>query len=184
MTVSPHLCRIRTVIGVSINGFKEMEILSKGVINIIKHESWKHVTDSDGRPYRSFSELVERPAPDGMHTTLSGLRGYLANYPKAQAAIDSTLKVWELGTNQHTEGVILSHPTRNRGTSREYLVGLLNSKHPTIAAKVHAGEVSARKGAIEAGIIKLPDSLELAKKHFSKLTKKQRASFDKWRATQ
>ena len=89
MTVSPHLCRIRTVRGVSINGFKEIETLSMGVINIIKHESWKHVTDWDGRPYGSFAELIERPAPDGMHTTVERLKGYLTNFPAAIAAIES-----------------------------------------------------------------------------------------------
>lgn len=186
MTVSPHLCRIRTVIGVSINGFKEMEILSKGVINIIKHESWKHVTDWDGRPYGSFAELVERPAPDGMHTTLKGLRAYLENYPKAQAAIDSTLKVGKNGRpkkgsceNSDFIRVLESKgPTLGKvgGTSREYLAARLNNGHPAIAARVRAGEISARAGAIEAGIIKVKTHFEKVLDLLPKLTAKEKSA--------
>ena len=182
MTVSPHLCRIRTVIGVSINGFKEIETLSMGVINIIKHESWKHVTDWDGRPYGSFAELVERPAPDGMHTTLKGLRAYLENYPKAQAAIDSTLKVNKHGTNQHTkkdkgEDIILSSPPAQQGTSREYLrARLVRDGFHDIVARVEAGEISVRAGAIEAGIITVKTHFEKVLDLLPKLTAKEKSA--------
>ena len=186
MTVSPHLCRIRTVIGVSINGFKELEILSKGVINIIKHESWKHVTDWDGRPYGSFAELVERPAPDGMHTTLKGLRAYLENYPKAQAAIDSTLKVNKHGGYRRSEeakkdqadNISLKTKAAGKigGTSRDYLKARLKRDRPDIAARVDAGEISARAGAIEAGIIKVKTPLEKVLDLLPKLTAKDRAA--------
>lgn len=92
------------------------------------------------------------------------------------------------GTNQHTkkdkgEEVILSPPLE-RGTSREYLKARLNRDYPDIAAQVHAGELSARKGAILAGIIRELSPLEKAQAAFRRLVKEDRDAFDLWRADQ
>jgi hypothetical protein len=62
------------------------------------------------------------------------------------------------------------------GTSRDYLVGLLNSKHPAIAARVIAGELSARAGAIKAGIIKIKTHFEKVLDLLPKLTAKEKSA--------
>lgn len=75
--------------------------------------------------------------------------------------------------------------TLKRGTnSREYLTARLNRDHPEIAAQVQAKELSARKGAILAGIIRELSPLEKAQAAFRRLVKEDRDAFDLWRADQ
>jgi len=75
--------------------------------------------------------------------------------------------------------------TIGRGTgNRDYTIARLDRDHPEIAALVHAKEISARAGAIRAGIIILPSPLEQAQKAFRRLTKEDRDAFDSWRGGQ
>lgn len=71
-----------------------------------------------------------------------------------------------------------------RGQTPAYLTARLDRDHPAIAAEVHAGALSARAGAIRAGIIRELSPLEQAQKSFRKLTKEDRDAFDLWRAEQ
>ena len=70
------------------------------------------------------------------------------------------------------------------GTTREYLTARLDRDHPAIAAEVHAGTLSARAGAIRAGIIRELSPLEKAQAAFRRLAKEDRDAFDLWRAEQ
>ena len=70
------------------------------------------------------------------------------------------------------------------GNSAEYLTARLDRDRPDIAAQVHAGELSARKGAILAGIIRELSPLEKAQAAFRRLSKPDRDAFDLWRAEQ
>ena len=93
------------------------------------------------------------------------------------------------GTNQHTkkdkgEDITLSSPLAQQGNSREYLIARLDRDHPEVAAQVHAGTLSARAGAIRAGIIRELSPLEKAQAAFRRLTKEDRDAFDLWRHQQ
>lgn len=70
------------------------------------------------------------------------------------------------------------------GETREYLTARLDRDRPDIAAQVHAGKLSARKGAILAGIIRELSPLEKAQSAFRRLSKDDRDAFDLWRAEQ
>lgn len=88
------------------------------------------------------------------------------------------------GTNQHTkkdkgEEVTLSPPLE-RGNSREYLTARLERDHPEVAAQVHAGTLSARAGAIRAGIIRELSPLEKAQAAFRRLTREDQNAFGLW----
>jgi hypothetical protein len=75
--------------------------------------------------------------------------------------------------------------TLKRGTnSATYLTARLDRDHPAIAAEVHAGTLSARAGAIRAGIIRELSPLEKAQAAFRRLVKEDRDAFDLWRAEQ
>lgn len=75
--------------------------------------------------------------------------------------------------------------TVSRGSnSKKYLTARLDRDRPDIAAQVHAGELSARKGAILAGIIRELSPLEKAQAAFRRLVKEDRDAFDLWRAEQ
>jgi len=67
------------------------------------------------------------------------------------------------------------------GETREYLTArLIRDGHHDIAARVDAGEISARAGAIRAGIIRKLSSLEKAQAAFTKLSNSDRAIFISW----
>lgn len=77
------------------------------------------------------------------------------------------------------------HITISRGsTGKDYLTARLNRDHPEVAAQVHAGTLSARAGAIRAGIIRELSPLEKAQAAFRRLTREDRDAFDLWRAEQ
>jgi hypothetical protein len=73
---------------------------------------------------------------------------------------------------------------KERGNSAEYLKARLDRDHPELAAQVHAGTLSARAGAIRAGIIRELSPLEKAQAAFRRLTKEDRNAFDLWRNEQ
>ena len=70
------------------------------------------------------------------------------------------------------------------GNSATYLTARLNRDHPEIAALVHLGELSARAGAIRAGIIRELSPLEKAQAAFRRLTKEDQNAFALWLAEQ
>jgi hypothetical protein len=57
-----------------------------------------------------------------------------------------------------------------RGQTPAYLTARLDRDHPTIAAEVHAGTLSARAGAIRAGIIRELSPLEKAQAAINRLS--------------
>lgn len=93
------------------------------------------------------------------------------------------------GTNQHTkkdggEEVTLSPPLKERGNSADYLTARLTRDHPAIAEQVKSGAISARAGAIRAGIIRELSPLEKAQAAFCRLSREDRDAFDLWRSEQ
>jgi hypothetical protein len=66
----------------------------------------------------------------------------------------------------------------------EYFTARLDRDHPEIAALVHLGELSARAGAIRAGIIRELSPLEKAQAAFRRLTKEDQNAFALWLAEQ
>ena len=130
--------------------------------------------------YRTFEELCIR--------RLSLSPEQVKAIKNAAPGISVAMAVNKHGTNQHTkkdkgEEVTLSPPLE-RGNSREYLTARLDRDHPEIAALVHLGELSARAGAIRAGIIRELSPLEKAQAAFRRLTKEDQNAFDSWRAEQ
>lgn len=79
---------------------------------------------------------------------------------------------------------LVGTPSEKGGTSATYLTARLDRDRPDIAAEVHAGTISARAGAIRAGIIRELSPLERAQAAFRKLSKEDRDAFDLWRAEQ
>jgi len=67
------------------------------------------------------------------------------------------------------------------GNNREYLKArLVRDGFHDIVARVEAEEISARAGAIEAGIITVKTPLERAQAAFTKLSRADREAFTKW----
>jgi hypothetical protein len=90
----------------------------------------------------------------------------------------------KVGRPKKGEEKVTSSPLPERGNSRDYLKARLKRDHPEVAAQVYAGTLSARAGAIRAGIIRELSPLQKAQAAFSRLTKEDRDAFDLWRAEQ
>jgi hypothetical protein len=90
------------------------------------------------------------------------------------------------GTNQHTkkdkeeELTMSSPPSAKGGNSAEYLTARLHRDNPDIAARVDAGEISARAGAIEAGIITVKTPLERAQSAIERLGDAELVALVQW----
>lgn len=120
------------------------------------------------------AEKVLAAPPDATVGAVLGRHGGDRKSEKAKAEADQADNVSLKGKSIGKIG----------GNSREYLTGLLDRDHPTIAAEVHAGTLSARAGAIRAGIIRELSPLEKAQAAFRRLVKEDRDAFDLWRAEQ
>ena len=84
-------------------------------------------------------------------------------------------------SEESTEGDIITSGVKERGTSREYLrARLIRDGFHDIVARVDAGEISARAGAIEAGIVVVKTPLERIQAAFTKLSRADREAFTKW----
>jgi len=69
----------------------------------------------------------------------------------------------------------------NQGTSAKYLAARIARDRPDILEEMKAGKYrSVRAAAIDAGIVKVPTSLESAQKAFLKLSKDERETFLIW----
>lgn len=95
--------------------------------------------------------------------------------------------IGEHGTNQHGKGeggryIVTSS---KRGNRLSYLSRRLLRDAPEVFTRLEAGEFrSVRAAAIEAGIVKVPTALEVAKRAVRKLNMEDRKALVQWIAAQ
>ena len=112
---------------------------------------WAECLDDKGEPFKSFTDFVEAPLPEGLRSTIEKLERYCFEnqevVPMIRAEIPPRQK---LGTNQHTLGSDGIRPSdRNAGTGRVVTIARLKAdpKHADLAARVVSGELSANAAA-------------------------------------
>src|ERR1019366_1135663 len=105
---------------------------------------WAECLDDKGEPFKSFTDFVEAPLPEGLRSTIEKLERYCFEnqevVPMIRAEIPPRQK---LGTNQHTLGSDGIRPSdRNAGTGRVVTIARLKAdpKHADLAARVVSGE--------------------------------------------
>jgi hypothetical protein len=127
--------------------------------------------------YRTFEELCIR--------RLSLSPEQVKAIKNAAPGISVAMALGKVGRPKKGEEKKGDHITISRGsTGKDYLTARLDRDHPEIAAQVHAGTLSARAGAIRAGIIRELSPLAKAQAAFRRLTRADRNAFDSWRAEQ
>jgi len=92
-------------------------------------------------------------------------------------AVDEGRKLRSHGSNQHSEGGNNITSTKQRGTSKEYVVARLDRDAPELAAKVRAGGISANAAAIEAGFRKKPTGIDRLRSAWKAATPSERRAF-------
>lgn len=162
----------------------------------IRHESWKfRYCREKGRSFNSLLEYLEHHEPDGCQVPRSKVEALIKDKPEILAK-------WRKATvgkrggdrgNQHTGGKRdnitnaspdAPDPSEGRGTSRAYTLSRLEQKDPVLFQKVCAGEMSANKAAIQAGIRKKPSVFEQVCRLLPKLTPDERAEIYRLLETQ
>ena len=102
----------------------------------------------------------------------------------AAPGISVAMALGKVGRPKKGEEKKGSDTTISIGRGKDYLTARLDRDHPEVAAQVHAGNLSARAGAIRAGIIRELSPLEKAQAAFRRLTREDRDAFDLWRNEQ
>lgn len=126
--------------------------------------------------YRTFEELCIR--------RLSLSPEQVKAIKDAAPGISVAMALGKVGRPKKGEEKKGSDTTISIGRGKDYLTARLNRDHPEIAALVHLGELSARAGAIRAGIIRELSPLEKSQAAFRRLTREDRDAFDLWRNEQ
>jgi hypothetical protein len=104
---------------------------------------------------------------------------------EAAPGISVAMALGKVGRPKKGEEKKGDHITISRGsTGKDYLTARLDRDHPEIAALVHLGELSARAGAMRAGIIRELSPLEKAQAAFRRLTREDQNAFHSWLAEQ
>jgi hypothetical protein len=127
--------------------------------------------------YRTFEELCIR--------RLSLSPEQVKAIKEAAPGISVAMALGKVGRPKKGEEKKGDHITISRGsTGKDYLTARLDRDHPEIAALVHLGELSARAGAMRAGIIRELSPLEKAQAAFRRLTREDQNAFHSWLAEQ
>jgi hypothetical protein len=137
------------------------------LVRVIEEKHWQHFCNTTTYrvyDYCDFDEFVrtERPRGLGVAGGIAFLYSECRFY--ADQGDENAARALELlrdmmpaeqpyGTNQHTRGGD-NITSSNRGTSEPYLLRRLKRDRQDLAARVIAGELSAHKAAVEAGIRK------------------------------
>lgn len=151
-----------------------------------KLESIKEYNAHEALGFKSFEELCRKRLsllPDQVRAILEAPPGISIATALGQHGGDRRSEAVK-AEGEQVDIVKLPPPSGKGGNSATYLTARLDRDRPDIAAQVHAGELSARKGAILAGIIRELSPLEKAQAAFRRLVKEDRDAFDLWRAEQ
>jgi hypothetical protein len=149
-------------------GNSEVAALRMGFLDIVREDIWKEhwnplvkaVVQFDG-----LSDFITAPTPEGCGMGLDEFRRLFQDHAKEQAIIEEALTPEKSegnnkeGTNQHTPTALgrLDNvkPTRKEypdGNSRARALRSLRKHAPAQYERVKAGEVSAHKAMVEAGL--------------------------------
>lgn len=75
---------------------------------------------------------------------------------------------------------IVTTSAKERGNTKAYTLKRLKDKSPGLYKDVCEGKLSANKAAIQAGIRKVPTTLDILKVAWTKATESERADFQAW----
>lgn len=164
------------------------EQVQSWVAALREDDRFRQLTDARGDRFLTWDAFCQEPPPHGFGMTAQEVEELIASKPPAQR-MAADLDVKPLAKHGNQEG---ENNSRNRddkiksvpspsGTSVSYLVRRLKRDAPEVAEALARGEYrSARAAGIAAGIVKVPTRLEVAKKDYLKLSKKERERFIAW----
>jgi hypothetical protein len=136
-------------------------------------ERWKQLTDSKGKPFRSWKHYVETPEPDGLGMPQESVEAVLKALDKA--LIGQVLGKHGRPAKGEEKG---DNVTFKRGNQAAYFLARLKRDRPDLLESFYKGDFkSARAAAIAAGIIKVKTPLEQLRTIWRKANEDERRIF-------
>lgn len=156
---------------------------------VIKENMWQErfvVKTKQIERFEKFEDFVKTKPLEGLGGTIELLERVCRDDREARELLDKVqgkppTKSEIAATKPRDEGgtfkpstsnnVTCGSETRDRGNSQTYLIRRLQRDHPEIADRWARGEIkSVRAAAIEAGIVKVDEPLDVVKKAILKLS--------------
>ena len=142
------------------------------LVDFKEKERWKHLTNNEHKPFRSWEDYLTYPEPNGLGISQESAEAIMK-------AVDGELIGQVLGPhggdhgNQYTggkrQGGIATLPPNEKNTVKHILGRLDRDGHTDMAAKVRAGEMSANAAAIKVKYRTPPTPFQTLKKLVEKL---------------
>jgi hypothetical protein len=141
----------------------EVKLLKYGLLEFRQKERWRLICDNDGRAFQSWEDYVQYPEPNGLGMPAESAKAVM------EEVNDKALLGEVLGRHggDHKSQVFRdqvgnANLMSTGGTTRPYILARLERDgHGELAARVRAGEMSARAAALQAGIRRPPDPLRM-----------------------
>jgi|GEM_PF-1781432 len=146
-----------------------------------QHEGYKALTDARGRPFRSYRAFCEARHPIGLGYDPEVLQLVIDERKEAKERAAQPKKLLNVGPPTKEEH--LNNPAHNRviqygSTNADYLTARIARDHPDILERMKAGEYkSVRAAAIDAGIVKVPTTLEKLNRAWEMASPEDQAAF-------
>jgi hypothetical protein len=142
-----------------------------------KHAGYRALPDEYGQPFQSYRAFCEASEPWGLGYDPDVLAQVLEERKTAQARAAAAVPLaahGEIGNGRSRDSVSISKGKRDA----DYLASRIKRDHPQIHARMIAGEfTSVRAAAIEAGIVKVPSTLEKLNRSWDVASPDDRAAF-------
>lgn len=182
----------------------QMRTFCSGLSIVIRQRAWVRFYNPHAKalveyePTRDgFIQFVTTKFPNGLGSTIDQLRQLLADFPNERALMEELLARGPGGANNPygCKGAPEPEDTINhyavmvdsgqgeaaspaeQGNSVGYAVRRLSRERPDLLDKVKAGELSCNAAMIEAGFRRVPTTLELLRKAWSKATPQEKDQF-------
>lgn len=153
---------------------KDYESLVAFVDLFTRYDGWRKLTDAKGRQFRSYADFCKASKPFGLgrdHAEVDALVKEGTARKTAEERAKSPPTLLDHGGDRVSEKVEQGNDvTLIRGNHADYLTARIARDRPDILERMQAGEFSSvRAAAIEAGIVKVPTTLERVMKLLPKL---------------
>jgi hypothetical protein len=142
-----------------------------------EHEGYKALTDARGETFRSYRAFCEARHPIGLGYDPEMLQLVIDERKAAQARASTAGPLaahGEIGNGRSRDSVSISNGKRDA----DYLTARIARDRPDILERMKAGEYkSVRAAAIDAGIVKVPTTLEKLNRAWEMASPDERAAF-------
>jgi hypothetical protein len=152
--------------------------LKRFLLLMEEHEGYKALTDARGKTFRSYRAFCEARHPIGLGYDPEMLQLVIAERKTAEQRATVASPQSPPGGDRKSEQFQAYNVSLKHGNNPEYLTARIARDRPDILERMKAGEYkSVRAAAIDAGIVKVPTTLEKLNRTWEMASPEERAAF-------